>query len=74
MGSMREAISGRESMAQLSREITTITPEHRRQLLDEIFKQPGKFVVEVPPAETLALKADLQLPWSKLREMRRYYL
>lgn len=72
LGKMRESISARDSMAQLSREVTSLTSECRKQLLDEIFKQPGRFLIEVPPAESLALKSDLQLPWTKLREMRRY--
>lgn len=72
LGRIRESISGRESMAQLSREVSALTSHDRKTLLDKLFKQPGKFVIEVPPAESLALKSDLQLPWTKLREMRRY--
>ena len=59
-------------MVQLSREVTSITSEYRKHLLDEIFKQPGRFLIEIPPTQSLALKSDLQLPWAKLREMRRY--
>lgn len=69
---MRESISARDSMAQLSREVTSLTSEYRKQLLDEIFKLPGRFLIEVPPPESLALKSGLQLSWTKLREMRRY--
>lgn len=72
IGRMRASVSGGESMVQLSREVTSITSEYRKHLLDEIFKQPGRFLIEIPPTESLALKSDLQLPWAKLREMRRY--
>ena len=74
MGEMREVLSGRQSMAQLSQEVSSITPEARQRLLDNIFSSPGKFLVQVPPTESLALKSDLQLPWSKLRDMRRYVI
>ncbi len=32
----------------------------------------AKFEVHVPPVQGLAIKADLCLPWKKLRIMRRY--
>lgn len=68
LGTMRETVSGGDSMG----EVAALTPEYRKQLLDEIFKIPGKFIINVPPTESLALKCDLQLPWAKLREMRRF--
>ena len=71
LGKMRESLSRRESMAQLSKEVASLATDRRKELLDEIFKQPGTFIIQVPPAESLALKSDLQLPWAKLREMRR---
>ena len=65
-------VSGGESIIQLSQEVAAQTSEDHDALLDELFKIPGKFIVHIPPAESLALKCDLQLPWAKLREMRRY--
>ena len=65
-------VSGGESIIQLSQEVAAQTSEQHDALLDELFKMPGKFIVHIPPAESLALKCDLQLPWAKLREMRRY--
>ena len=71
LGAMRETVSGGESMVQLSTEVSGLSPECRKKLLDELFST-GKFTIQIPPAESLALKCDLQLPWSKLRQMRRY--
>ena len=69
---MRETVSGGDSAIQLSREVSALTPEFRKKLVDNLFMMPGKFIIQVPPTESLALKSDLQLPWAKLREMRRY--
>ena len=45
--------------------------EDREKLVEEIRKAGGKFHVRVPVQFTLAMKADLNLPWNKLRNIRR---
>ena len=71
LSDMREMVSGGSSAAQLSREMAVQTTEECNKLLDELFKRRGKLIIHIP-AESLALKSDLWLPWAKLSEMRRY--
>ncbi len=40
--------------------------------MEEIKKADGKFLITVPVQSSLAMKADLNLPWNKIREIRRY--
>ena len=74
LGGMRNLVSRGSSVVQLSQKIAAQTPEHRDALLNDLFKMPGKFIIQIPSAESLALKSDLQLPWAKLREMRQYIM
>ena len=67
IGKMGKSISARDSIAHLPREVISLASECAKQLQYEI-EQPGRFLIEVPPAESLALKSDLQFPWTKLRE------
>ena len=71
---LRGAVSGVDSALQLSREIEVHTKEDCERLLDELFKQPGKFKVQISPTASLALKSDLQIPWTKMRAMRRLHV
>ena len=64
--SIKDIVSGGDSAVQMSSEVTAQSPEYQEKLLDELFRMPGKFIVNVPPTESLALKSDLQLPWAKL--------
>ena len=66
---IRDTVSGGESAIQISSEVTAQSPEYQVKLLDELFRMPGKFIVNVPPTESLALKSDLQLPWAKLQSI-----
>ena len=63
MSSVREAISGGSATIQLKDELKTLTDDERKQIL-----QP---VCHIIPQETLAMKADLLIPWNKMRIMRR---
>ena len=56
-------------VVQLQEEIKARTSIERKQILSELYK--GGFKVEVPVKQILALKADLCIPWIKLREVRR---
>ena len=53
----------------LQRELTTLSKAERQALL-----QGAGVVVNIPPEQGLAMKADLALPWNKLRELRRLIL
>ena len=65
----RHLISGGSEMFQLQDEVKACTPAEREKLLVDL--QHGGFKVAVPTDQALALKADLNIPWSKLRVVRR---
>ena len=69
--SHRKRVSGGDDMAQLSREVQLTAKEDRQSLIDEMMKLPGNFKVVLSPEESLAMKTDLQIPWRKLRVMKR---
>ncbi len=64
----RANISGGAPEILLQREIGTLSREERQDLL----KKAG-VTLEIPAGQGLAMKADLALPWNKLRDVRRYH-
>ena len=48
-------------------EMKILPKEEREQLMKD-----ANFSVHVPPEQGLAMKADLCIPWKKLRMMKRY--
>ena len=60
-------------MTQLANEIHHSGKENRQALAESLFKD-GTIKVKLSAKHCLAMKADLQLPWTKLRIMRRYYI
>ena len=66
---VRSIISGRDNMAQLASEIRSLTKAEREELL-----QDAQLPVVIPTEHALAMKADLEIPWNKLRILRRYEL
>ena len=59
-------------MVQLSDEVHSAhSRQERQQLIEELSRLPGNSKVVVPTSESLAFKTDLQLPWNKLRVIRR---
>ena len=56
-------------MIQLQDEVKACTPAERELLLANL--QKGGFKVAVPTDQALALKADLNIPWSNMRVVRR---
>ena len=54
---------------QLQEEFRARTHVEREQILSTLHN--GGFKVEVPVHQILGLKADLHIPWTKLREVRR---
>ena len=66
---VRSIISGRDNMAQLASEIRSLTKAECEELL-----QDAELPVVIPTEHALAMKADLEIPWNKLRILRRYEL
>ena len=64
---IRHQISLGDDNAQFTDEIKMLPSEEREKLMKE-----ANFSITIPPEEGLAMKADLCLPWRKLRIMRRY--
>lgn len=64
----RRVCSGGEEAFQLSREVKACSKEEREAILEEL--QDG-FKVQIPTTHALAMKADLGIPWHKLRAIRK---
>jgi hypothetical protein len=63
---VREITSGGDTTAQLAAEIKALSKAEREELL-----QQAQLPVLIPTNHALAMKADLGIPWSKLRILRR---
>ena len=66
---IRDVISGGSSAAQFVDESRSRSASERDMILEEL---QGGMKVVIPPSVSLAMKADLTLPWHKLRIVRRY--
>ena len=66
---IHKVTSGGESPAPFQAEIRSLSKEQREQLL-----QQAQLPVVIPTDHALDMKADLSLPWNKLRIIRRYKL
>ena len=64
--SVRQIASGGDSSAQLAAEVKALTQTERDDLL-----QQAQLPVVIPANHALAIKADLGIPWNKLRILRR---
>jgi hypothetical protein len=53
----------------MQEEIRHLSREDRQSLLFS-----GGFTIDIPPEQGLAMKADLAIPWNKLRTIRRQAL
>lgn len=72
LSSIRKSVSGGDGVAQLSYEVHhSHNREERQNLIAELSALPGNSKISVDPAESLAFKTTLTLPWSKLRVIRR---
>ena len=67
MSKQREDLSGGESQHQMVDEIRMTSKEEREEIMKEL-----NFIIDVSPEQCLGMKAELCLPWKKLRLMRRY--
>ena len=66
LSELRTCISGGDNTVQLKSELRALSKEERDSLLLE-----AKLPVEIPPNYALAMKADLALPWAKMRAISR---
>lgn len=66
LSKLRSSISGGDTSAQLLSEMHALTKEEREKVLKE-----AQLPIEIPPDHALAIKADLGLPWSKMRRISR---
>ena len=66
LSQLREVISGGESTVQLQSELSSLTKAEREEVLEG-----AHLPVVIPADSALALKADLALPWAKLRVISR---
>ena len=64
---VRDLVSKGSSMEQLKFEVKGLTKEERENLLDFALSSP----LVIPCEDVLAMKADLSITWSKLRDLRR---
>ena len=69
--SHRKRVSGGDEVFQLASEIQLTAKQDRQSLVDKVMKLQGNFKVIDSPEESPAMKTDLQIPWNKLRVMRR---
>ena len=63
---VRDTVSGGAGALQLEDEVAALSREQRQRLLTS-----EDFRVEISAEDSLAMKADLVLPWNKIRVMRR---
>ncbi len=67
--SVRTIISGSDSSAQLAAEVKVLSQSQREDLLQQV-----QLPLVIPADHSLAMKADLAIPWAKLRILRRLKL
>ena len=63
---MRQIIGGKDSSLVLHQELRSLSRDERSNL----FLDAGQ-TIDIPPEQGLAMKADLAIPWNKLRVIRR---
>lgn len=70
----RIVVTAGDEAAQMAHEVMVREQVEREKLLGEIKKLDGNFLIRVPQQASLAMKADLNIPWHKLRIIRRWGL
>lgn len=66
LSQLRDSISGGDGATQMQSEIRALTREEREAVLRE-----ANLPIVVSPDKALAIKADLALPWAKMRMITR---
>ena len=64
---IRGSLSMNDTRTQLQAEMKMLSSEERQDLLKSV-----GITIDIPPEQGLAMKADLAIPWNKLRIIRRY--
>ena len=72
MEQVRELLSKGSSTEQLKSELALLGRSDRQALLGKVMGNGSG--VAIPADDILAMKADLSITWSKLRDLRRYNL
>ena len=67
MECVRDLVSSGSSPQQLAEEVRVLSSDERQKLLTD-----AGFSIEIAANKGLAMKADLGIPWNKLRVIRRY--
>ena len=63
---LRNTLSGGECSIQLRSELKALSKEEREEVLKD-----AQLPVQLPPDHALAMKAELALPWAKMRKISR---
>ena len=63
---MRKLIGGEDQSLIFHQELRSLDEDDRNKLLRE-----AGITINIPPEQGLAMKADLAIPWNKLRVIRR---
>ena len=63
---LRNTICGEDSSSQMQEEICGLSKGEQQKFLKE-----ANLTIDIPPEHGVAMKADLALPWNKLRILRR---
>ena len=66
---MKQLIAGEDSSPILRRELLALDKHDRNKLLRDV-----GMTIDIPPEQGLAMKADLAIPWNKLRVIQRCIL
>ena len=66
LSTLRQIFSGGDNSTQLAVKIKSLSKEEREDLL-----QQAQLTVTILADHALAIKADLSIPWTKLRLLRR---
>ena len=69
LGDHRHFVSGGSDTCQLQDKLKACTASERELILSDLHE--GGLTVAVPTSHALSMKADLNIPWSKLQVVRR---
>lgn len=69
LSNFRQTVSAQDPASQLAHEVLSTPEEERKKLLEEIKRVD--FVIKVPVRTSLAMKADMSIPWNQLKLFRR---
>ena len=71
MSIVQDVVSAGSSTSQLKEEVQSLSHLLSHDEWKELFGEHKFGMVDIPPEKGLAIKADLNLPWNKLRLLKR---